>query len=509
MRRPSSEQRQQDLRKFAVDAYVSGADAPGIDAILSSQIDDSAKVRGYVDIATGSRQDMIDQLQATRQKAEQEGAALQSARDGLEARHAQLARSLDDAEGAVDEQQSIKSKLDGEVATLVSAEQTRKAEAAQAAAAVAAPRAAPTGGGAACQGCPLPHPPLPHRQPRRGRRPAVGSGAQYAIDAAMSKIGSPYVWAAAGPNSFDCSGLTMWAWAHGGKSLSHYTGSQWASSTHISAGEAQPGDLVFFWGPGDGGDPGHVGLYLGGGTMVHAPHTGSYREDRERELLVGRSRRLRPGLNPPLSPGTAIDVPDGHRPSGLLLALHGYEDDPVGLAALLAPLAADRDWSLLAPTGPVRTARGAAWFPPRTATPVRPSRAPSMPLEALAGRSLRRTTACNRTTTSSCSVGRKERPWRWRSRCVSDPAVRPAVVIALAAWLPNEPGITWDFAAAAHDGLRLLLVHGRDDEVVAVEQGRSAYRVLERSGVDVTWIEIDAGHDLDVLLTAVPGWLEG
>ena len=92
----------------------------------------------------------------------------------------------------------------------------------------------------------------------------------------MSKLGSPYVWAAAGPNSFDCSGLTMWAWAHGGKSLSHYTGSQWASSTHISAGEAQPGDLVFFWGPGDGGDPGHVGLYLGGGTMVHAPHTGSY-----------------------------------------------------------------------------------------------------------------------------------------------------------------------------------------------------------------------------------------
>ena len=127
------DQRQQDLRKFAVDAYVSGADAPGIDAILSSQIDDSAKVRGYVDIATGSRQDKIDQLQATRLKAEQEGEALQSARDDLEARHAQLARSLDDAQGAVDEQQSIKSKLDGEVATLVSAEQAKKAEAAQAA----------------------------------------------------------------------------------------------------------------------------------------------------------------------------------------------------------------------------------------------------------------------------------------------------------------------------------------------------------------------------------------
>jgi cell wall-associated NlpC family hydrolase len=274
-------QRQEELRKFAVDAYVSGADAPGIDAILSSQIDDSAKVQGYVDIATGSRQDKIDQLQATRQKAEKEGQALQSARDDLEARHAQLSRSLDDAQSAVDEQQSIKSSLDSQVATLVSAEQARKAQAAQAAAAAtaaaaSAPRAAaPTGGGTPVRSS-SPAPAAPAPPAPSGPAPAVGSGAQFAIDAAMSKLGAPYVWAAAGPDSFDCSGLTMWAWAHGGKSLSHYTGSQWASSAHISAGEAQPGDLVFFWAPGDGGDPGHVGLYLGGGMMVHAPHTGSY-----------------------------------------------------------------------------------------------------------------------------------------------------------------------------------------------------------------------------------------
>ena len=73
-------------------------------------------------------------------------------------------------------------------------------------------------------------------------------------------------------------------------------------------------------------------------------------------------------------------------------------------------------------------------------------------------------------------------------------------MIALAPWLPNEPGVAWDFAAAAATGLRVLLVHGRDDEVVAVEQGRSAHRVLERSGVDVTWIEIDAAHELGALL---------
>ena len=77
-------------------------------------------------------------------------------------------------------------------------------------------------------------------------------------------------------DAFDCSGFTMWVWAQNGKSLGHYTGSQWAQTAHISLSELQPGDLVFFWGPGDGSDPGHVGLYVGGGQMIHAPGRGRY-----------------------------------------------------------------------------------------------------------------------------------------------------------------------------------------------------------------------------------------
>jgi cell wall-associated NlpC family hydrolase len=84
--------------------------------------------------------------------------------------------------------------------------------------------------------------------------------------------------AAAGPNSFDCSGLTMWAWAQAGVSLPHYTGSQLAVSRQIPIADLQPGDLIFIWGPGENGDPGHVGLYIGGGQMVHAPHSGAYVE---------------------------------------------------------------------------------------------------------------------------------------------------------------------------------------------------------------------------------------
>lgn len=101
--------------------------------------------------------------------------------------------------------------------------------------------------------------------------PAVsGSGkAAEALRYALGKLGRPYVWGAAGPTTFDCSGLTMWAYQQVGISLPHYTGSQWNAGTHVSRSQLQPGDLVFFH-----SDLHHMGMYLGNGQMVHAPHTG-------------------------------------------------------------------------------------------------------------------------------------------------------------------------------------------------------------------------------------------
>jgi cell wall-associated NlpC family hydrolase len=102
------------------------------------------------------------------------------------------------------------------------------------------------------------------------RLPVVGNskGAQ-ALRHAMGKIGKPYVWGAAGPNSFDCSGLVMWAYRQVGISLPHYTGAQWNAGARVSRAQLQPGDLVFFY-----SDLHHVGLYIGGGKMLHAPQTG-------------------------------------------------------------------------------------------------------------------------------------------------------------------------------------------------------------------------------------------
>ncbi|WP_433220929.1 NlpC/P60 family protein [Microtetraspora malaysiensis] len=92
---------------------------------------------------------------------------------------------------------------------------------------------------------------------------------------ALQQLGKPYVWAAAGPSSFDCSGLTMRAWARAGVDLDHWTGTQWQSGQHVPIAQLQPGDLVFFGRLSQ--DPGsihHVGLYIGRGLMVHAPQTG-------------------------------------------------------------------------------------------------------------------------------------------------------------------------------------------------------------------------------------------
>lgn len=96
-----------------------------------------------------------------------------------------------------------------------------------------------------------------------------GAGARAAISAAYSVIGTRYVWGGSTPRGFDCSGLTMWAWAHGGVSLAHSSAGQYAQLPHVGRGSLRPGDLVFFYRPIH-----HVGLYIGGGRMIDASHSG-------------------------------------------------------------------------------------------------------------------------------------------------------------------------------------------------------------------------------------------
>jgi cell wall-associated NlpC family hydrolase len=99
-------------------------------------------------------------------------------------------------------------------------------------------------------------------------RPTV---AAVAIRAALKKLGHPYVWAAAGPHTFDCSGLVRYAYGRAGLRLTHYTGTQWNQGRLIPPRSALPGDLVLV-----GRTLHHVGIYLGAGWMLNAPFTGHY-----------------------------------------------------------------------------------------------------------------------------------------------------------------------------------------------------------------------------------------
>ncbi|HEU5301354.1 MAG TPA: NlpC/P60 family protein [Acidimicrobiia bacterium] len=128
-------------------------------------------------------------------------------------------------------------------------------------------------------GTPAPAPPAPTTPaptspapaPPPPSAPAPSSGAAAAVAFAHAQLGKPYVYAASGPNAYDCSGLTMAAWRAGGVSLPHYSGAQYSRLTKVSMHALQPGDLIF-WGPG-GSE--HVAIYIGGGKIISAPYTGA------------------------------------------------------------------------------------------------------------------------------------------------------------------------------------------------------------------------------------------
>ncbi len=99
--------------------------------------------------------------------------------------------------------------------------------------------------------------------------PTADTIGEQALEAALTRRGDPYVWGAAGPGAFDCSGLVVWAFAQIGITLPHFTGDLWNSGVHVSRSNLEPGDLVFFY-----ADISHVGIYIGNGLMIDAPDFG-------------------------------------------------------------------------------------------------------------------------------------------------------------------------------------------------------------------------------------------
>ncbi len=271
------DQKREEVRKVAVEAYQNGNDSPELDAFLTSDATSAVQKRSYLETRTGDVRDKIDSLSAAEQKAQEDRDRLQAAQDALDTKAGEMQQLKSAADKAVSDQQALNTKVQGELQTLVAAEQKRRqeeaaAQAAQAQRAAAAQRAQQgtqatttarsgarsAGGSSSSSGS---------SGSSSAPPPPVGHGASGAIAAALSRVGvGSYVWGAGGPVDFDCSGLVAWAYAQVGVSLPHYSGAQYAMTTRISRDQLQPGDLVF-WG---GGGSEHVAIYMGGNSLVHA-----------------------------------------------------------------------------------------------------------------------------------------------------------------------------------------------------------------------------------------------
>jgi cell wall-associated NlpC family hydrolase len=239
---------------------VSGTGFAQYDLSNQSQLEVRNK---YADIASQNDDALVGQLVVAKEQLTAQKAAAEQAQTAAQQERDQIAQSKSAIEAANAQQQQLLSQVKGQLAQLIAAEQARRAAAAAAAArarfaanSVAHSTAVRGSSGSdAFANVPLP--------PPSGRAAA-------AIAFARAQLGKPYVYAASGPDSYDCSGLTMAAWGAAGVSLPHYSGAQFDMLPKVPLNAMQPGDLVF-WGAGGSQ---HVGIYIGGGLMIHAPHTG-------------------------------------------------------------------------------------------------------------------------------------------------------------------------------------------------------------------------------------------
>ncbi len=231
-----------------------------------------------LDVLVGSRSltELVDGLEAVNQVTEQDSSVLADVKrfrtevrqkrvllKHAKERQAQLveerAANKRSIEGQLAERQNLLSSIRSEIERIKAAEQRRQAAlAAQARARLAQPTPLIPDFTAAAN----------RSEPSFALPSAPPSRFGGAVGVAMQYLGIPYVYGGSTPGGFDCSGFVMYVFAQVGVSLPHNAAAQYGSGTPVDRSQLQPGDLVFFNGLG------HVGIYVGGGSFIHSPHTG-------------------------------------------------------------------------------------------------------------------------------------------------------------------------------------------------------------------------------------------
>jgi cell wall-associated NlpC family hydrolase len=318
-----------ELAGYAVTSYVSGDTSGDLaEVILHGEGPDATRRLQYLRLASSNRQGLIERVRGAKEATDRELSGLHDDQAVAAALQATLADAKSTAESRLAEQEALLSQVNGELAVLLDQENQRKAVEAYAQATGASTEVAlaavtgqgappalpgtPAGGSATpapAPSGPAPAPPPPGPSPTPTAPPVttpspaptappgptptapptttprpttpppttpptappVSSGASRAVSAAVSQLGVPYVWAGASPSQgFDCSGLTSWAWAQAGRYLPHSAAMQYTATRRVAISDLQPGDLTFY----DSPVIGHVGMFVGGGTMIEAPRAG-------------------------------------------------------------------------------------------------------------------------------------------------------------------------------------------------------------------------------------------
>jgi len=262
--RSSLRNAQTHLSARLVSLYVNGGEGNAVEVLLGAvSLDDLLTRLDAVERVSSQDARVVREVQSFRTEVKQRRVRLDRARTAQAQVVAQKSDQRRSIEGQIAERQRLLSSIKSEIASLQAAERLRQQRlAAQARARVSAA--------------------VQSQSSTEDQQPATfdalpveavyapASDARYGgvVGIAMQFLGVPYVWGGASPSGFDCSGFSMYVYAKLGVSLPHHAASQYNMGTPVSKDQLQAGDLVFFNGLG------HMGIYIGGGQFIHAPHSG-------------------------------------------------------------------------------------------------------------------------------------------------------------------------------------------------------------------------------------------
>lgn len=245
-----------ELSREAINVYVSGGNLPAASALLSENPTQVSIREEYINMVTNSQTDIIASFKAANQNLSQQQMLLKTVQQQAANDFKQVSAARSAAETAVTQEQTQLNSVNANIRALVAQQQQIAAEQAAARARSIIINSGSNGGATTVSNSPSQAGSIPS---------ASGSQVQIALAWARRELGKPYVFGGAGPNAFDCSGLTAYVYGKAGIYLPHSAAAQYSDTHRIPLSDLQPGDLVFYYSPIS-----HVAIYIGGGEVLQA-----------------------------------------------------------------------------------------------------------------------------------------------------------------------------------------------------------------------------------------------